>query len=129
MSYTGSLSQGMIVYAPMTPGRGEVKARPAVVLTPDHLLADAENVELVAISTSCRPSDPQVPIPDDDATRAVTRLKKPCSVALNFTDRVYKGHVEPTKGRLPPFILAEVVQRMKGLANDAARKNGGDKEA
>jgi len=112
-----SLRQGQIVFAPLIPERGEVKLRPAVIYTPDAMLGDDEWVRVVAISTSCRPDDPHIPIPDDAATRLVTRLNRPSSIALSFVDKVYRTHIQPTRGRLPQELLIEMIVRLKLLSH------------
>lgn len=113
---TPPLRQGTIVRAYIIPQRGITKMRYGVVYTPDHEIDLATLIELVAISGSCYPDDPDhIPLPWQADGQVMTRLRKPCAIALNFTDVVPKAQVAPTWGYLPREKLAEMLSGLKRL--------------
>src|SRR6185437_11937822 len=103
-----TLRQGMIVRAIVRPPRGEPKNRPAVVYSPDAVLATSSTVDIVAITSSFYPDDPNlIPLPWSPQGNSVTRLQKPSCIALTFTDTISKADVAPTTGFAPRRQLAD----------------------
>ncbi|HET6251095.1 MAG TPA: type II toxin-antitoxin system PemK/MazF family toxin [Tepidisphaeraceae bacterium] len=108
------LKQGTIAIAVVVPPRGPAKRRPCVVYTPDALIAAATMVDVVAISTSCYPDNPDlIPLPWSEDGRAMTRLRKPCSIALGVTDTVAKTSLTTTWGSVPRNVLADLLDGLK----------------
>lgn len=95
------------------PPRGEPKWRPAVVYTPTALLADASTVDVVGISGSYYPDDPdQVPLPWRMDGNCPTRLTRPSSVQLNLTATVLIEHVRTSPAFVPRKYLDEVLAKL-----------------
>ena len=111
---TPTLRQGTIATAYIVPPRGETKYRFGVVYTPDEIIATSGNIDLVAISSSCYPDDPDhIPLPWHPEGQVMTGLRKPCSIALAFTDSIAKENVTPPWGYVPRTVLAEMLAGLK----------------
>ena len=111
---TPPLKQGTIVRAWFTPQRGVRKYRTAAVYTPDSRLVNAIHVDVVMISASCYPDDPDyIPLPFHPQGKVGTRLCKPSSIALDETDTIPISEVEPTWGFVPAAERAEMLAGLK----------------
>jgi len=111
---TPPIKQGTIVLTWFTNQRGEKKFRTAAVYTPDPLLVNATRVDLVMISGSCYPDDPDcIPLPYHPEAKVATRLRKPSSIALDETDTVPISQVKPSWGFVPPAQRAEMIAGLK----------------
>jgi len=107
------IRQGTIVQAFIVPPRGEPKWRPAVVYTPTALLAAASIVDVVGISGSYYPDDPeQVLLPWRADGNCPTRLTRPSSVQLNLTASVPIEHVRPSAAYVPGKELQKVLVKL-----------------
>ena len=95
---TPPLRQGTIVKAEIEPEHGQTKNRPAVVLTPTHLIAGSTKVALIGISTSYYPgNDNHILIPWHPDGRGPTRLRRPCAMCIDLVDtEIDKAAVKPS---------------------------------
>jgi hypothetical protein len=108
------LRQGTIARARIRPERGQTKSRYGVIYTPDSVIALSANVDLVAISTSCYPDDPNsIVLPWSPDGRVMTRLTVPCSIVLTMTDTLPISEVTATWGHVPKSVLAEMLDGLK----------------
>ena len=107
---TPPLRQGTIAIASLRPQRGVVKSRTVAVFTPDEYLETATHIDVVMISGSYYPDDPNhIPLPCDGRTR----LKKPSAIILDETDSLPRDQVRPTWGRIPDAERAEMLKGLK----------------
>ena len=93
------------------------KRRPAVVYTPDDLIASSEELDVAGISGSYYPDDPdQIPLPYHKG--ATTRLTKPSSIQLNLLKTVKKADVLPSRAFVGKGEMAELLKKLRerGLA-------------
>jgi mRNA-degrading endonuclease toxin of MazEF toxin-antitoxin module len=106
----------MIVIAPVRMKAGGGKPRTAMVYTPDAAIPAATHLDLVAITGSYRPDDPDaVPLPWQHDGRGPTRLKKDSAVVADETDFVPVTEIQRTWGYVPAKQLAAVLARLKVL--------------
>lgn len=113
------LRQGTIVRAWMAPPRGEIKYRPAVIYTPDDLIAAHDVVRIAGITTSYTPGEPSyIPLPWRSDGQIHTRLRRDCAVTLKLLASVAKEQLEPTGGflRATDAAFLQLIARLKAMA-------------
>jgi mRNA-degrading endonuclease toxin of MazEF toxin-antitoxin module len=105
------------VIANVRPPRGEVKRRPAVVVTPTPLIAAATTLQIVGISTSYRPEDPDVvPLGWRSDGRTQTRLRRDSTATATLRDDVPVPDLESTGGHLSKSELLSLLDILRRLA-------------
>ena len=113
-----ALTQGDIVMATVRPLRGEVKRRPAVLVTPTPLIAGAATLKVVGISTSYRPDDPHiVPLGWRSDGRIHTRLRRDSAATAALTVDVPAADIEATGGHLSQSERIELLGLVKRLGS------------
>src|SRR5579884_2433245 len=85
---TPPVLQGTIGIAYFTSSNGQRKERTVAVYTPNDLLHGASELDVMMISGSCYPDDPQIPLPWDSEGKGPTRLRKPSSLVLDETGKI-----------------------------------------
>jgi mRNA-degrading endonuclease toxin of MazEF toxin-antitoxin module len=109
---------GQIVWAEMADANGIRKLRPAVVVTPDHLITAAGPVDVVAITSRL----PQ-PLPDDFVLlpwhaqgHPRTGLKVKCAAVCSWVGRINPGDIQGVAGLLTGALLMEITSRLRSSA-------------
>jgi len=99
----------------LVPPRGQTKFRPVVVFTPDDLIATSSALEVVGISTSYYPSDPDcIPLPWRMDGNIHTRLRRDCAACLNLLGTIPKDGFEPVGFlKQTDAALVELLARLK----------------
>jgi mRNA-degrading endonuclease toxin of MazEF toxin-antitoxin module len=106
----------MIVIASVRMKTGGDKPRTAMVFTPDSIIPTATHLDLIAITSSYRPDDPDaIPLPWQPDGRGPTRLKKDSAAVADETDLVPIAEIQKTWGYVPARQLAAVLTRLKVL--------------
>ena len=110
------LKQGDIVIATVRPPRGEVKRRPAVIVTATPAIVGAATVRVVGISTSYRSDDPDVvPLGWRADGRIHTRLRRDSAATPNLGVTVPVVDLDATGGHLSAselLVLLNVLNRL-----------------
>ena len=87
-----AVRQGTIGRAWVTPPRGPRKFRPVVVYTPDPLIDTSSTIDVVGISTSYYPQDPDcIPLPWRADGNIHTGLRSDCAACLNLLASIDKA--------------------------------------
>jgi mRNA-degrading endonuclease toxin of MazEF toxin-antitoxin module len=98
--------------------RGNAKRRPAIILTPTHLIRPDSDLLVMAITTTLPEPPPpwHVPLPwNADARKVVTRLAQRSAAVVNWVDVVRVSDVLEINGVLPAKVLREIERLQAGL--------------
>ncbi len=107
------MRQGDIVIATVRPTAGETKVRPAVVVTPDHLLTPGSTVRVAGVSTSYRPDDRTVvKLPWRPDGSVYTKLRRDSAACATLPDNAAFNDVRPTGGHVSKADLLRLVALM-----------------
>jgi hypothetical protein len=105
-----------VVYR-FVPRRGDPKTRYCVVYTPDSIIAGASHIDVVMISKSFWPGDPNcIPLPFHPDGNVCTKLQKPSAIILAETASVERASVTPTWGYIPAAELTSLISGLKRLS-------------
>ena len=114
-----TFSQGSIVWVAVPDSHGgNVKARPAVVISGDDEIAADGHIRVAAITTLLgrAPFSETVELPHEVDGHSVTRLKQPSEVVCSWVIRVAIDAVRDTGGRIPKQELNEILVKVERLA-------------
>ena len=102
--------------ATVRPPRGDVKRRPAVVVTPTDQLVPGATVRLAGVSASYRPDDPAIVVLPGRPDRNVpTRLTKDSAASAAMADDAVLEDLVPTGGYISKGQLAKLLALMGRL--------------
>lgn len=108
-----------IVQVVVTPTRGKPKRRPAMIYTPTPQIPGAAVIDVVGISTSHRPGDPDcIPLPWRADGNVPRRLRRDSALCLDLLDHVGPDELEPVPGAYLPETspaFVELLKRLKAL--------------
>ena len=114
------LRQGDIVTVRVVPPRGDPKIRPALIYTPTDLIDPTRPIDVVGISTSYRPEDPDcIPLPWRPDGNVPTRLTRDSALCLDLLASVDAAAITATGGYLPQSNPAfpELLRRLRVLGH------------
>lgn len=114
---TEALEFGRIVWAEITDSQGNRKERPAIILTPTHLLTTSSLIGVVAVtSTIIEPvPDDYVLLPWHPQGRVRTRLKRRCAAVCSWLVRIAPSDIRELGGIVPGSVLLEIVTKVAVL--------------
>lgn len=113
----GDVRYGRIVFAWIADTRGSGKLRPALVLTPDDLIATEPQILVAAITTTFRSPPPRdhVPLPWHPTGSSQTRLTRRSAVVVRCTALIDRSEIVGFGGDGPGRIMLQIEQRMAEL--------------
>jgi mRNA-degrading endonuclease toxin of MazEF toxin-antitoxin module len=116
----GRFQFGQIISAYIADGRGQIKDRPAVVISEDEHNDAGEDLYVVAISK--RKEDPcppyHIPVHDSWIKDPKTGLDAPCVAKCNWIRKIDQSKILGSRGHLDDERLAEIVDEFLKLHND-----------
>jgi mRNA-degrading endonuclease toxin of MazEF toxin-antitoxin module len=115
------LRRGRIIWVTLADSRGNLKRRPALILTATADIRADEPFEVMAISTSFPDPPPanHVELPwHNDPRRAVTRLRTRSAAVINWLRSVHPNDVADHAGDVPPALMLEILRRLDELDQD-----------
>jgi mRNA interferase MazF len=92
-----------------------IKRRPALIISPDRLHQDSDDVILAAITSQVPPTLSQFEMPLRSRDMAVGRLPKPSVVRLAKIFTAHRGIIVKRVGRLQQESLARILARLRSL--------------
>ncbi len=118
---------GQIVLVSMTDGRGNIKPRPAVILSPSEQILPEAELRVVCVSTQVEDPCPphHIPLPWQRPRHPRTGLNKPNVAKCNWLARINQRDVIKVLGFAPPQQLARIGQELRKLQGDAMARGEG----
>jgi hypothetical protein len=112
-----SIRRGRIVFAWIKDRNGFAKLRPAIVLTDDEDLADADALTVVAVTTTFAdpPPDSCIPLPWHPREHPVTRLNRRSAAVVNWLASLHPSDVVGFGGDVPARIMRAIQRKLGGL--------------
>jgi hypothetical protein len=111
---------GRIIYAWIADRNGFTKLRPAIVLTPEDEIAEAEQLSVMAITTTFPNPPPPfcVPLPWHPRAHPTTRLHKRSAAVVNWLASIWTDDIIGFGGDVPAKTLHIIHERLNQLRGE-----------
>jgi hypothetical protein len=111
---------GRIIYAWIADRNGFKKLRPAIIVTPEDEISDADQLSIMAITTTFTDPPPPfcVPLPWHPRAHPTTRLHKRSAEVVNWLSSIRADDIIGFGGDVPEKTMRLIRERSNQLRSD-----------
>jgi len=112
--------QGQVCSALISPGRGNPKLRPVILVTPTPEIAAGEPIVAIAVSTTfTEPLSPdQIELPWERNGRCITGLSKRSVAVCTWLMKIRASDIREIRGCVPPRALRRILERIRAAESE-----------